>query len=456
MDLKSRFWNFLLPGGSFLVVAGLIFALFSSDEVAVGAILKAGIAKVDITPARPVVMGGYGLRIGPSTGVYAPIYVRALVIDDGVQKVALIESDVVDNGQHLDIRKRVSEATGIALPGILLGAVHNHSAPDPASPKIDPEWKREFVEKIILAVKEAVEKMVPVRLGGNIGHSRIGMNRRKKVDAAYSTTTFDENYFSQSFGKYKTDHPVKIAEIEGVVRLGSNPEGPIDDEVGILRIDSLSGKPLGIFVNYACHGTSLGARNSLISPEWNGHMLQYVEEQVPGVLGIFAIGAAGDINPRFVGGLEGYQDNLENTKKLGFEIGQEVVSVLNATSTSEFADLKIKLVSQDILLPRNYRDLPDDFTRTTVSVPVSVLQIGDFIWITLPVELFHEIGKRIKACTHSKFHFIVTCCNGDLGYLPTQRAFSEGGYEPAGSHFDPISEQVLVKKVAEMMIPLGR
>jgi neutral ceramidase len=456
MDLQSRFWNFLLPRGSFFVIAGLTFAFFSAEGIAAGALLKAGIAKVDITPAKPVVMGGYGLRIGPSTGIYAPIFVRALVFDDGAQRVALIESDVVDYGQHLEIRKRISEATGIPLPGILLAAVHNHSAPDPASSKIDPEWKREFVEKIILAVKQAVASLVPVRLGGNTGHSRIGMNRRKKVDAADSITTFDENYFSQSFGKYKTDHPVKIREIEGVIRLGSNPEGPIDDEVGILRIDSISGKPLAVFVNYACHGTSLGARNSLISPEWNGHMLQYVEEKVPGVVGIFAIGAAGDINPRFVGGLEGYRDDLENTKKLGFEIGQEVASVFNSTPTAELADPKIKMVSQEISLPRNYRDLPDDFTRTTVSVPVSVVKIGDFTWVTLPVELFHEIGKRIKACSHSKFPFIVTCCNDDLGYLPTQKAFSEGGYEPAGSHFDPISEQVLVRKIADLMVPLDR
>ena len=133
-----------------------------------------------------------------------------------------------------------------------------------------------------------------------------------------------------------------------------------------------------------------------------------------------------------------------------------VLAVFNATSTEEPIDPRIRLVSQDILLPRNYRELPDDFTHTTVSVPVSLLRIGDFTWVTLPVELFHEIGKRIKACSHSRFPFIVTCCNDDLGYLPTQKAFSEGGYEPAGSHFDPISEQVLVRKIAGLMIPLDK
>jgi hypothetical protein len=85
--------------------------------------------------------------------------------------------------------------------------------------------------------------------------------------------------------------------------LGANPEGPIDEEICIMRIDKLSGEPKAVFVNYACHGTSLGGRNNTISPEWNGHMLEYIEKNMPGVTGIFAQGAAGDINLRFVGGL---------------------------------------------------------------------------------------------------------------------------------------------------------
>ncbi len=443
-----------LPCSILLISAGLLLAGFSTIAGASSPRLKAGLAKVDITPNRPVMMGGYALRTGPSTGVYGPIFVRTLVFDDGAQRVALIESDVVEYSQPEAIRKRVSEATGISLAGILLANVHNHSAPDPTSSATDSEWKDTFIEKIITSVKLAVGRLEPVRVGGNIGHSRIGMNRRKRVAAAYSTSTFDENYFSQSFGKSKTGHPVMIREIEGVTRLGNNPEGPIDDEVGVLRIDNLSGKPLGIFVNYACHGTSLGGRNLSVSPEWMGHMLQFVEENFPGVVGVFANGAAGDINPRFVGGLEGYQDSLENTKQLGFEIGNEVVAVLKGTATGEPLDPKIRLVSQEILLPRNYRELPADFTNTTLKVPATLVRIGDFTWVTLPVELFHEIGKRIKSSCHSRFAYIVTYCNGDLGYLPTQKAFSEGGYEPAFSHFDPVAEQVLLKEIQQLMLPL--
>ena len=59
-------------------------------------------------------------------------------------------------------------------------------------------------------------------------------------------------------------------------------------------------------IHYACHGTSLGGRNSKISGEWMGRMQEYVEKQFPGVGAIYLQGAAGDINPRVVGGLDGY------------------------------------------------------------------------------------------------------------------------------------------------------
>jgi neutral ceramidase len=455
MNTVAGTLNDFLSRRCLLVMVVLALAVLAQAGYAAPLVLKAGLAKIDITPAKPVTMGGYGLRVGPSQGVYAPIFTRALVFDDGQQKVALIESDVVDYRNHDEVRKRLSETTGIPVPGIMLASTHNHSAPYPESTEADQEWEKEFVDKIILAVKTAIANLQPVKLGGNIGHSRIAMNRRKNINAAYSFISFDENYFSQSYGKSKTEHPVQIREIEGVLRLGSNPEGSIDEDVGIMRIDNMSGKPVGVFVNYACHGTSLGGRNNTISPEWMGHMLEYVEKEMPGVVGIFANGAAGDINPRFVGGLEGYKDNLDNTKMLGYEIGKEVVTVTKATATANLVNPRIKLLSQDLLLPRNYHELPADFTNTTVSVGTTIVNIDDFTWVTLPVELFHEIGKRIKASAHSKFAFIVTYCNGELGYLPTQKAFSEGGYEPAGSHFDPISEQVLIKEITRLLAPIG-
>ncbi|MBN2411447.1 neutral/alkaline non-lysosomal ceramidase N-terminal domain-containing protein [candidate division KSB1 bacterium] len=421
-------------------------------------ILKAGIAKTDITPTESLYMGGYSetCRMNPSDGVYGNLYIRALVFDDNQNRLVFIESDIVGypEADYHTIRKQVSDETGIQLNNILLGAVHNHAAPSPGGKNKSTEWYRQFNNKVVLTVKEAIQNLEPVRIGGGTGHSKIAMNRRKKMQDTFSYTTFDENNSSQLYGKYKTDNPQKIREIEGVIRLGANPGGSIDDEIGILRIDNIHGEPKAVFINYACHGTSLGARNNKISPEWNGHMLEYIEKNIPDVIGIFAQGAAGDINPRFVGGLDGYKDNLEKTAELGYEIGKEVVRVFNTITTTPPLNPRIRLVHQEILCPRKYEALNTDFKNTTITVPVTAVRIDDFTWMTFPGELFHEIGKKIKKSTHTQYSFFVGYCNGSVGYLPTQKAFSEGGYEPSSSRFAPVAEKILVKEVTKMLINL--
>jgi hypothetical protein len=169
-------------------------------------------------------------------------------------------------------------------------------------------------------------------------------------------------------------------------------------------------------------------------------------------MGIFVPGAAGDINPRFVGGLDGYEDNLENTAELGYEIGKEVVRVFNSIHTDIPANSEIKLMHQDIVCPKRYGEVVKDFMHTTIDVPVTAIKIDEFVWVTFPVELFHEIGQTIKASTHSRYPFLVGYCNGSLGYLITQQAYSEGGYEPWSTRFAPVTEKVFVAGVEKMLI----
>lgn len=422
------------------------------------AMLKAGIARTDITPTENLTMGGYDMtfRPGRSDGVYGSIYTRALVFDDGVKQVVFVEADVVSlpDDDYGSIRKSISAETGIPFESIMLGCVHNHAAPS-AYDNRDSDWYLHLKDSFITTVKEAIADLEPVRIGGNTGRSGIAVNRRKRMNDTMNYITFDENNRSQSYGKYKTDNPVPIRKMEGVYRLGANPEGPIDSEVGILRIDKLSGQPKAVLVNYACHGTSLGGKNYKISPEWNGHMLEYIEKEIPGVMGIFVPGAAGDINPRFVGGLEGCEDNLENTANLGYEIGKEVVSVFSSIHTEPPANSVINMVHQDIVCPKRYREVVKDFKQTTVDVPVSIIRIDEFVWVTFPVELFHEIGLTIKSGTHSRYPFLVGYCNGSLGYLITQQAYSEGGYEPWATQFAPCTEKIFVAGVEEMLTSLS-
>ncbi|HET7212506.1 MAG TPA: neutral/alkaline non-lysosomal ceramidase N-terminal domain-containing protein, partial [Terriglobia bacterium] len=324
--------------------------------------LRAGYAKVDVTPTGPVMMGGYDLRGAPSDGVYANdhLYARALVFEASGVRIAFLEGDVIMIQRTDLFRRRVSEATGIPVANILLGDAHNHAAPSPDG-GLKTDYDRQFNDGLIKAAKEAVANIQPVRIAAGSGHSRIAMNRRQVKPAdSDSYLTFDENNSSQSFGKYKTDHPALVHEFGGVVRLGANPLGPIDDAVQVVRLDTAAGKPMAVMVHYACHGTTLGGRNSKISGEWMGRMQQYVEKQFPGLGAIYIQGAAGDINPREVGGLDGNPDNIQNTRALGEEIGREVVRVYRGLTPEPMANPRVQIETDGILLPRQYRELFQD------------------------------------------------------------------------------------------------
>ncbi len=414
--------------------------------------LHAGYAKVDITPAGPVMLGGYDLRGSPSDGIHDHLYARALIFEASGVRVAFVEADVIGIRGHDGFRRKISEATGIPVSNLLLGDAHNHAAPSPdAEAKTD--WDRQFAEGLVKAAQQAAGKLQPVRIATGIGRSRIAMNRRQvKAADSDSFLTFDENDASQSFGKHKTDKPVLIHEFGGVVRLGANPLGPVDDAVQIVRVDTAAGRPLAVMIHYACHGTSLGGRNSKISGEWMGRMQAYVERQFPGLGAIYLQGAAGDINPRVVGGLDSNVDSIETTWALGEEIGREVVRVYSRLSPEPSANPRVQIETAEIRLPRRYQELYQDITATAVNVPTTLVRIGDLMWTTFPGEMFSNIGKQVKAASPATYAHVMGYTNGYIGYFPEQKAYAEGGYEVAVTHLDPASENIYLRALAQLMM----
>lgn len=445
------------PGDNFSHPSGfltLLFVLLLSTGSAWGQDIRAGYAKVDITPEGPVMLGGYDLRGAPSNGIWGNdrLYARALVFEASGVRVAFVEADVIEIQGHDLFRRRISEATGIPVRNVLLGDAHNHAAPSPnAEAKTD--WDRQFSAGLVKAAVQAVANLQPVRIAAGTGHARIAMNRRQVKPADVdSTLTFDENNVSQSFGKQKTDHPIPIHEFAGVVRLGANPRGPIDDALQIVRVDSAESRPLAVMIHYACHGTSLGGRNSKISGEWMGRMQADVEKQFPGLGAIYVQGAAGDINPRVVGGLDGNPDDIETTWALGEEIGREVVRVYRQLSPEPWAKPSVQVETTDILLPRIYRELFQDFSATAVKVPTTAVRIGDLMWTTFPGEMFSDIGKQVKAAMPATHTYLMGYTNGYIGYFPEQQAYAEGGYEVAVTHLDPAAEAIYLRALAQFLM----
>ena len=94
-------------------------------------VIKAGVAKVNITPPVGVLLSGYEARKKPSQGVHDELYAKALVLDDGDHKVALVVADLL----YLDIdftesvRRLIEESTGIDNQHVMVAVTHTHSGP---------------------------------------------------------------------------------------------------------------------------------------------------------------------------------------------------------------------------------------------------------------------------------------------------------------------------------------
>jgi hypothetical protein len=157
------------------------------------------------------------------------------------------------------------------------------------------------------------------------------------------------------------------------------------------------------------------------------------------------------VNPRVVGGLDGYQDDVNTTWALGEEIGVEVARIYRTLMPSTPNEVRIQLETKEILLPRQYRELFDDFNNTLVRVPSTAVRIGDLMWIVFPGEMFSAIGKRVKAASPATYPHVMGYANGSIGYFPEQKAYGEGGYEVAKTHLDPAAERIYLRELGELL-----
>ena len=131
----------------------------------------------------------------------------------------------------------------------------------------------------------------PARVAAGSGESRVGVNRREIAPNGRMVT-------------------------------GVNPEGPIDPQLFVLRIDDREGGPLAAIIGYTMHPTTLGPSNRVISPDWPGHLKRTVEA-ITGATCLFAQGATGNIGP----GPYGFTDDVRVVRRLGGQVGCEAARV---------------------------------------------------------------------------------------------------------------------------------
>lgn len=384
------------------ITASLSFLVLVSAQQGL-AELKAGVAKADITPPIGGMMYGYGARgINVSKGVHDPLYAKALVLDDGETKFAIVTLDLgsFTGANTTNVKKIVRDKTGIE--NVLCAFSHTHSGPVPSSvfPSREKPWIREAERKIAEAIIGAADNLAPAKIGTGWGEVREGHNRRMvRVDG--KTVMFWANR-------------------------DRIPTSPVDYELAVIRVEGLDRKPIATLVNFACHPVVLGPKNLLISADYPGVFTRLVEEAIGGQC-MFLQGAAGDINPFWdkTPPAEGAYAQME---KMGKAVADEALRVSRQIVAFK-ADPKISFHTEVIPLASR-RDVAR--TNRNIKAEINTVVVGDDLAVaTFPGEFFVEHSLSLKRRSRFKNTIFVGYCNDTLAYFPTIQACTEGGYGAA-------------------------
>jgi neutral ceramidase len=396
--------------------------------------LKAGIAREVISPPQGLYLIGYGDRTKGNVGIHDDLTATALVLDDGRTRLALVACDLLCLNEIIVDRVRDQVGKGTS---VILCCSHTHAGPiayaDRRSGRARFAYINTLVAKIAQAVDQAGAALSPVELAWGQTEASIAINRREH-------------------------------QPDGNVVIGFNPDGIIDHSVNILGIRRKDGALLATVVNYACHGTVLGPDNLLVSADWIGAMRAKIEDAL-GTQVLFLQGATGDLNPDHEWGSG---DPWEAVRSLGEQVAEQVIGAYDqdlsplvcvplglkrrtvwlpleakATTSTPLPTYRRKLAEMvnlpyaarfvvDILLEHRYPwrsriEARDGFWH--VPLRVNAVRIGDLGLTTFASETLTEIGMTIKANSPAKHTMFASVSDGCIGYLPTAKAHTEGGYE---------------------------
>ena len=396
--------------------------------------LRLGVAKIDITPLRPLPLAGFARRQGHFEGISHPLYARVFFFEQaeasGRRRRALVVSaDLIWWGPERmpGLLRRLRERWGFEEPAVILHATHTHSGPQTSSRFVsllgspDQDYLELMEARLLPAIERAAENVEVVTVERGRGACHIGINRCTLIDGKIVGTP--------------------------------NPDGPVDPEVNVVRFQTQSGRTKALLVHYTCHPTTTDAR--FVSAEFPGVAMQQVEQELgDGVVAAYLQGCCGDIRPALVREGAFYYGDRE-VRALGSTLAKEILAILQrpmqvlparplagraATVLLPFqalptiAELEAKRQQPGIAGAWS-RLLLADAGRIQPTIPLKLvaLDLADGLsLLAMDGEVTVEYGLFVKA--HSGGRVLpMGYSNGMIGYVPTARQVAEGGYEAAGS-----------------------
>ncbi len=424
----------------------------------------AGVARANITPPVGIELTGFAGR-DPSVGLGDELYATALVLKDGETKAAIVALDLI--GLEAPYVQRVcgeiQRRTRIPAVNVLLCCSHTHYGPDTSQYDGDtaefdqPAYMADLQFKLPGVVQEANSKLKPARVMVGRATSEIGINRRER-------------------------------QPDGEIVLGQNPEGPIDREVIVLRVERPSGEPMACVVNFPCHGVSQSHLGRLISADFPGPAREAIE-QVTGARALYLQGACGNINPILM------REGLDTPRTLGRMLG--AAALLAYESAEPIAATPLRAAARQAKLPAKAFDSLQEGREAVAALQAEVdrlaaqkAHIGSLWWArsrlekaqaqlesletgkplppvvadmaavgmgdvgiaATPGEIFCEIGCAVREASPFLHTMFVGYTNGSIGYVPVPEAYPEGGYEVThASRVGPGAAQIVTNTALALL-----
>jgi len=414
--------------------------------------MKAGASSVCITPPPGVVLEGYASRKGVARGVHDDLYVSSLWLEVSDRTFVFSSLDVLGIPNALDyiVRSRISEEFGISPNSLMLAATHTHSGPAllglEEGNQLNEFWLRLLPDHILGSIrmaKQAAENCFMTI--GTASESEVGKNRRKAGGVTDPTMT------AVAFWKKSGEDCIAV------------------------------------LINYACHATVLDHNNLLISSDFI-HPLRKTIWSMKGFSNsvvLFFNGAEGDVNIGYsaersaLGKPVEVQRNFETAEKVGKILALDVLLALEKGSKVE-EEAPVSSLYRKIRVParkpRDVEEIKKDLASVTdelerfflqeelrvskslpyeVGLPLHLIKLPKLTIFALPVEPFSEVGLRLRVLVKDGYVMVVGLANGWYGYLPTRKAFQEGGYETRLGYWSYL-EDVADRIVNELNIMLKR
>ncbi|GMW01342.1 MAG: hypothetical protein AMXMBFR84_24790 [Candidatus Hydrogenedentota bacterium] len=374
--------------------------------------LQAGTAVRDITPQSPVPMWGYGDRHALlSKGVMDPLYAKALVLEAGEARIAIVTTDIgraPTEAIMQRIRPAALEKAGVQH--VLISGSHTHHGP--VIEMIDEAGKGKGTFDAAVAYTKTYEAAlidVIVEAAGNLEPARIG----------YGSSQVDLNRNRQ-------------AKVE--------PK-PRETELTVVRVDAATGNTLATIVNFAAHPTMQPGEDLRFSADYCGWMMKTVEESVAGQC-MFVQGAAGDMSvqapqeastPELYGKVlaaevlkvaSGIQTTSPETPSIQF-----TEHTFEGKSRVDLANPMIQTLLKSAFFDEFVEAFMVELRGETIRPVLSTALINrEIYFVGVSGEFFSSHSVRLKQRIRGAQVVFQGYCNGHHLYFPTIEQAAQGGY----------------------------